>query len=142
MKLHVVACGRAGDPAGATLMAEWIERSRSHLPITFERVRDMDALRRRLRRPDGLRVVLDERGREPSTAQLAGWLSGWRDEGRRVVGFFLAGADGFQADDRAVADVVLSLSRLTLPHRLAALVLVEQLYRASTLLRGHPYHRE
>jgi 23S rRNA (pseudouridine1915-N3)-methyltransferase len=64
----------------------------------------------------------------------------WREEGRRVV-FAIGGADGLDPAVTARADLVLALGRLTLPHELARLLLVEQLYRAHSILAGHPYHR-
>jgi 23S rRNA (pseudouridine1915-N3)-methyltransferase len=89
-----------------------------------------------------MRVLLDERGEQLDTRGLAGWISQWRAEGARAVNFYIGDADGFSAADRSGADRLLALSRLTLPHRLARLILLEQLYRAASLLAGHPYHHE
>jgi 23S rRNA (pseudouridine1915-N3)-methyltransferase len=90
--------------------------------------------------PDHLRIVLDEHGKAVTTAELAGMLRGWRQDGRNAV-FIIGGADGLDRALKDQADQRLALSALTLPHALARLVLVEQLYRAATLLQGHPYHR-
>ncbi|MGQ9692186.1 MAG: 23S rRNA (pseudouridine(1915)-N(3))-methyltransferase RlmH [Thermaceae bacterium] len=84
------------------------------------------------------RVVLDERGRLMTTLELARFLKGW--EGERVA-FLVADAEGFDEEERGRADLLLSLSPLTLQHELALLVLMEQLYRVYTLWTGHPYHR-
>lgn len=84
------------------------------------------------------RVVLDERGRLFTTLELAHFLKGW--EGEKVA-FLVADAEGFNEEERARADLLLSLSPLTLQHELALLVLLEQLYRIHTLWAGHPYHR-
>jgi len=86
------------------------------------------------------RVLLDERGEQVTTAQLAGWLARWQQDGRDVS-LVVGGADGLDPEFRKTADETLALSRLTLPHGLARLLLVEQLYRAASLLQGHPYHR-
>jgi 23S rRNA (pseudouridine1915-N3)-methyltransferase len=87
------------------------------------------------------RVVLDERGSAASTPQLAERLRSWRGEGRDVA-LLLGGPDGLDAALKAGADETLRLSDLTLPHALARVLLAEALYRAWTLLQGHPYHRE
>ena len=76
------------------------------------------------------------------TTFLARWLDTWRSGGVRQVSFYIGDADGFTAEDRDGAERLLALSRLTLPHRLARLILLEQLYRAATLLAGHPYHHD
>jgi 23S rRNA (pseudouridine1915-N3)-methyltransferase len=91
-------------------------------------------------RPGERVVALDERGREWTSVELAGRLQGWL-EGGRDVALVLGGSDGLSAEVLARADEKLALSRLTLAHRLARLVLVEQLYRAATILRGEPYHK-
>lgn len=91
--------------------------------------------------PDALRIALDEHGQQVSTRELANLLAGWMQSGRDVA-FFIGGADGLDAGLLAQADLKLALSRLTLPHALARVLLVEQLYRAVSLVAGHPYHRE
>ncbi|MFO1425056.1 MAG: 23S rRNA (pseudouridine(1915)-N(3))-methyltransferase RlmH [Candidatus Competibacteraceae bacterium] len=91
--------------------------------------------------PAGSRVIaLDERGQQWSTVELAGRLAGWLGEGRDVS-LLVGGPDGLDADCRARADALWSLSRLTLPHPLVRVVVAEQIYRAWSLLRNHPYHR-
>ena len=87
------------------------------------------------------RVALDERGVRISTAQLADRLRAWRDEGRDVV-LWIGGPDGLDQALRSGADESLRLSDLTLPHALARVLLAEALYRAWSVLAGHPYHRE
>jgi len=85
-------------------------------------------------------VVLDEGGEVAATSQLASRLAGWRDGGGGVV-FAIGGAEGVDERLRAGADWRLALGRLTWPHLLVRVMLAEQLYRASALLAGHPYHR-
>ena len=86
------------------------------------------------------RIVADEHGRQVTTAEMAGLLRGWRQEGRDVA-WIIGGADGLDRSIKDAANQTIALSALTLPHGLARLLLVEQLYRASSLLQGHPYHR-
>ena len=86
-------------------------------------------------------VVLDERGADLTTQQLAARLRQWMETGDDVA-FVIGGPDGLAADLKAVADETLRLSSLTLPHALARVLLAEALYRAWTLSEGHPYHRE
>lgn len=87
------------------------------------------------------KVVLDEHGLGLSTRQLADRVGQWRTAGRDVA-FIIGGADGTAVALRQEADLLWSLSPLTLPHALARIVLAEQLYRAVSLLSGHPYHRD
>ncbi len=86
-------------------------------------------------------VALDEHGTQMSTRELAEWLGGRMREGRDLA-FLIGGPDGFAAEVLARSDMSLALSRLTLPHALARVVLAEQLYRAVSILTHHPYHRD
>lgn len=90
---------------------------------------------------DCIRVALDERGTLLSTMELARRVARWREAGHDVA-FIVGGADGLAESVRKAAHLVWSLSPLTLPHGLARVVLAEQLYRADSVLRNHPYHRE
>ena len=85
-------------------------------------------------------VALDERGKTWSTLDLATKLDNWRMQGRDVA-FLIGGAEGLSDACRGRADEVVALSALTLPHALVRVVLVEQIYRAWTVIAGHPYHR-
>lgn len=87
-------------------------------------------------------VALDERGEPLGSLAFAHRLRDWRDQGARRAGFVLGGADGLAPALRARADLVLCFGTLTWPHALARAMLLEQLYRAGTILAGHPYHRE
>ena len=86
-------------------------------------------------------VLLDERGRQMDSKGLAGRLGDWQADGRDVC-FVIGGPDGVSDACRQRADFTWSLSKLTLPHGLARVLLAEQLYRAYSLQTGHPYHRE
>jgi 23S rRNA (pseudouridine1915-N3)-methyltransferase len=85
-------------------------------------------------------VLLDEKGRQPTSKELAAKLSTWQTDGRDLC-FVIGGPDGVSENCRGRADFVWSLSNLTLPHGLARVLFAEQLYRAWSLLSGHPYHR-
>ena len=86
-------------------------------------------------------VALDERGKQLSTTELSEHIARWMQEGRQPC-FVIGGADGLDASIKSRSDLLLGISRLTLPHGLVRVLLAEQLYRAISLLKGHPYHRE
>ncbi len=86
-------------------------------------------------------VALDERGRGWTTRELADRLARWRDNARDVA-FVIGSADGLAETVKRDAEAVVALSAMTLPHGLVRVLLAEQLYRATSLLAGHPYHRE
>jgi 23S rRNA (pseudouridine1915-N3)-methyltransferase len=92
-------------------------------------------------RADDFVIALDERGKQLSTRELADWLHARMQDGRDLV-FVIGGPDGLAGDVLARGNLSLSLSRLTFPHALVRVVLAEQLYRAHTVLAGHPYHRD
>lgn len=141
MQLRILCVGKLKQAGLEALVDDYARRARSLLPIELCAVRDLAALRERVQpAKSGPHVVLDERGEQVTTETLAAWLAAWRDRGVRQVDFLIGDAHGFEDDDRRRADRVLALSRLTLPHRLAQVLLVEQLYRAGTILAGHPYH--
>ena len=91
--------------------------------------------------PEGIRIALDEHGRTMPSAQFAGQLARWRDDGRPAVSFVIGGADGLDPSFVRTVDLTLSFSPLTWPHQLVRIMLAEQLYRTTTILSGHPYHR-
>lgn len=86
-------------------------------------------------------VVLDERGRTLSSPELAGQLALWRDGGQQDAAFVIGGADGIDPALRSRADLAISFGRMVWPHMLVRVMLAEQLYRATTILAGSPYHR-
>lgn len=86
-------------------------------------------------------VLLDERGKAMSSEAFAALLGKWRDEGVRETRFLIGAADGHSDAERASADLLLAFGPATWPHMLARAMLMEQLYRATTILAGHPYHR-
>ncbi len=107
-----------------------------------ERIKSLEAARILEKCPAGARLVaLDEHGRQATTRELAAMLTDWLPSGRDTT-LVIGGADGLAAEVLERAELTLALSRLTLPHALARVLLVEQLYRAWTVLANHPYHRD
>jgi 23S rRNA (pseudouridine1915-N3)-methyltransferase len=93
--------------------------------------------------PDGaVKVVLDGRGQNASSDSFAQRIRGWRDGGRQAVGFMIGGADGLAAGLLDDADLVVAFGSATWPHQLVRIMLMEQIYRMTTILSGHPYHRD
>lgn len=91
--------------------------------------------------PEGIVVALDERGKSIASDALARQIQRWRDDGRPAVSFVIGGADGLDPGFVTAADLVLSFSPMVWPHQLVRIMLAEQLYRTTTILSGHPYHR-
>lgn len=156
MRLHVIAIGdrlvdwqqaacddyarRFVRPWSVELLALRAEPRSEGRPV--ERMAAAEGERLLAALPRGARrVVLDERGRGLSTRQLADCMREWSADGGDAA-FLLGGPDGHAPSVRESADLMLALSPMTLPHGLARVLLLEQLYRATTILAGHPYHRE
>ena len=138
MKLHVIARGRIGRGPEADLVTRYARRI--SWPIVFSEIGDTSPL------PEpaaGTRtVVLDERGVALSSRVLAERLAAWRDDGVREVRFLIGGADGHDDVTRDASDLLVSFGPATWPHLMVRAMLAEQLYRATSLLARHPYHRD
>ena len=153
MRLIVVAVGRVADPALRSACADYVARvartwrletrdvrsPASHLPVVERLEREGERLLQ-AGPPGACRGALSRTGRSETSEGFARRLRRWRDEARDVA-LLVGGADGLDPRVLARCDLVLSLSALTLPHELARLLLLEQLYRATTILQGTPYHR-
>jgi len=139
LKVVVLAVGKMRDRHMAAICEEYLQRARRHLPVEVVEVDDGAALARRL--PARAEVVALEPGGESwSTEELAAYLEGRMVHGAQGIAFLIGGADGLPPDIVRRAARRLSLSRLTLPHRLARVVLCEQIYRALSIIRAEPYH--
>lgn len=92
--------------------------------------------------PGTMSIGLDETGEQLGSTDLAKRLSDWRDGGVREARFLIGAADGLTSEERASATLLISFGRATWPHMLARAMLVEQLWRATSIIAGHPYHRE
>jgi 23S rRNA (pseudouridine1915-N3)-methyltransferase len=141
MKLLVIAVGKLKDPGLRALADDYKRRVARHSDFEEREVRDDAALRRAL--PEGFHIVaLEVDGRELTSTEFARTLRGWADNASGKVAFLIGGAEGIPEDVSSRAQSRLSLSRMTMPHRLARVLLFEQLYRASSIWRGEPYARE
>ncbi|TCD06717.1 23S rRNA (pseudouridine(1915)-N(3))-methyltransferase RlmH [Erythrobacteraceae bacterium CFH 75059] len=139
MLLHVVARGKIGQSPEGELVARYARRiawplQLTELPDAGGRVPPFAATPARL-------VLLDERGTALASTQLAGHLDRWRSDGVREARFVIGAADGHTRTEREQADLLLAFGPATWPHLLARAMLLEQLYRATAILAGHPYHR-
>lgn len=148
-RLRIVAIGRDAGGPEAELLRRYAARLRPPLelvaladgrgsPAEIKR-READAILRRIGAGDFV-IALDQAGLAPDSAGLAGLLARWRETGRALA-FAIGGAEGLDQAVIGRADATLSLGRLTFPHLLARAILAEQLYRAQSILDGHPYHR-
>jgi 23S rRNA (pseudouridine1915-N3)-methyltransferase len=152
LRVTIAAMGRLRDAPEAAITADYLRRFETTgrpvglgpatlLEIDDRRAKDggdaalLDAA------GDAVKVALDERGKAIDSAAFAARLGGWRDEGARDVAFLIGGADGHGAALRGACDLLLSLGPMVWPHRLARVMLAEQLYRAASILAGGPYHR-
>lgn len=141
MKLVVVAVGKIRERALREILDDYRDRIRHYARFEETEVRDAQSIERSL--PADARVIaLEVAGEALDSPSFARRLAGWTSQGKGVVAFVIGGADGIPAAFSRRADARLSLSKLTLPHRLARVMLFEQLYRAMTILRGEPYARE
>lgn len=138
MRLHIVARGRIGRGPEKELVDTYLGRIR--WPVQVSELGSSDPLPPPA--PNSKTVALDERGTPLSSMALAAMLRDWRDGGTREARFLLGAADGLGDAGRAEADVLLSFGAATWPHLLARAMLAEQLFRATGIIAGHPYHRE
>lgn len=155
MKLAVLAVGHRQPDWVNDGCAEYLKRMPRELPLSVSEIKPeprgsktreqlLAAEKARIREalPGSCRiVVLDEKGDDLTTLKLARRLEAWMQDGRDVA-LLIGGADGLDEEFKQQADDRLRLSSLTLPHGMARLLLCEQLYRAVTVLKNHPYHRE
>ncbi len=155
MKMVIAAVGRLRQGPEASLIADYLDRHAKAgralgLPsVTLTEVEDkrnggMTAEAPLLERaiPEGAAlVILDERGQMLTSPEFAQKIAGWRDQARDIA-FVIGGADGIDPSLRRRADLAISFGRMVWPHMLARVMLAEQIYRATTILAGSPYHRE
>jgi 23S rRNA (pseudouridine1915-N3)-methyltransferase len=137
--LHIVARGKIGRTAEAELVDRYLKRIPwptrvTELPELGGNVPELPA--------NAATIVLDERGQALSSVELAAKLERWRDGGQREARFLIGAADGHSDRDRAAADLLLSFGPATWPHLLVRSMLAEQLFRATSMLANHPYHRD
>ena len=139
MLLHIVARGKIGRSPEADLVDRYLKRIQwptrlTELPDRGGKVPDLPT--------NSVTVVLDEKGGALTSTELAKVLEGWRDSGKREARFLIGAADGHDDKERRSADLLLSFGPATWPHLLVRAMLAEQLFRATSILANHPYHRE
>lgn len=139
MLLHIVARGKIGRSPEADLVERYLKRivwptKVTELPDRGGKMLELP--------PNGVTVVLDEKGNALSSIELAKKLESWRDGGKREARFLIGAADGHDEKQRRSADLLLSFGTATWPHLLVRAMLAEQLFRATSMLANHPYHRE
>ncbi len=139
MLLHVIARGKIGRSPEAELVARYEKRIAwplrlTELPETGGRVPDAANPSRT--------ILLDERGEALGSRDFAKVLGRWRDDGMRETRFVIGAADGHDSAAHEEADMAMAFGPATWPHLLVRAMLMEQLYRATAILAGHPYHRE
>jgi 23S rRNA (pseudouridine1915-N3)-methyltransferase len=139
MLLHIVARGKIGRSPEGELVERYLKRVAWPVKVT-----ELPESGGRLpAAPDNaVTILLDEKGEPLASLDLARRLERWRDGGTREARFLIGGADGFGEAERASADLLLAFGRATWPHLLARSMLAEQLWRATSILANHPYHRE
>lgn len=147
MKIKVAWIGKTKEPAIETLTAEYLKRISRYADIVGLPVKDEDAIlslasgarQQKLYKERHKLVLLDSRGKQFSSEELAEFLL--REQLNAIpLLFAIGGSDGFSDEARRRAGVTLSLGKMTLPHELARVVLLEQIYRGFTILKNHPYH--
>ena len=139
MLLHIVARGKIGRSPEAELVDRYLKRVTwptrvSELPDRGGTIPALPA--------NSVTIALDERGQGLSSTELAKKLEAWRDGGKREARFLIGAADGHEEAQRTGADLLLSFGSATWPHLLVRAMLAEQLFRATSILAHHPYHRE
>ena len=139
MRLHIIARGKIGRSPESELVDRYLKRISWPTKITElpDRGGAMPAAERNSRT-----IIFDEKGEQLSSAQIAELLGRWRDDGVSEARFCLGAADGCDDADRATADRLIAFGKATWPHMMARAMLAEQLYRATSILANHPYHRE
>ena len=144
MKLQIAWIGKTREPAIQSLTAEYMRRISHYVQSASHELSAEPALLKLADRASGrtapVFVLLDARGRQFTSEEFAELLRDQQDRGTQNLLFGIGPADGFSDQARASADLILSFGKMTLAHELARVVLLEQIYRAFTILKGHPYH--
>jgi 23S rRNA (pseudouridine1915-N3)-methyltransferase len=137
--LHIVARGRIGQSPEGELVDRYMKRI--SWPTRVTELPDQGG-RMPATAPATRHIILDERGKQVGSKALADLLGKWRDDGTRETRFLIGAADGHDEAIRDEADLLLAFGAATWPHMLARAMLAEQLWRATSILANHPYHRE
>jgi 23S rRNA (pseudouridine1915-N3)-methyltransferase len=139
LKLHIIARGKMGRCPEADLIARYAKRI--SWPLIITELPDSGGKQPPVA-PGTIIVALDETGAQLTSSAFANRLENWRDTGTRELRFLIGAADGLTTQESASATELIAFGKATWPHMLARAMLVEQLYRATSIIAGHPYHRE
>lgn len=144
MKLQIAWVGKTKEDAIRSLTAEYLKRISRYVFSESHELASEAALLKLADRASGrtapVMILLDARGRQFTSEEFAELLRDQQDRGTQNLLFAVGPANGFSDDARHSADLILSFGKMTLAHELARVVLLEQIYRAFTILKGHPYH--
>jgi 23S rRNA (pseudouridine1915-N3)-methyltransferase len=144
LKVKIAWVGKTKDHAIQALTTEYLKRLNFYTDAEGISIADESAVRKFAERSNSRSahsiVLLDSRGRQLSSEQLAEFIANHQNRNPQPLLFAVGGANGFDEEMRSAASFVLSLGKMTLSHELARIVLLEQLYRAFSILKGHPYH--
>jgi 23S rRNA (pseudouridine1915-N3)-methyltransferase len=143
MKIRLVMLGKTHNAALRALIDEYVKRTQRFTPAEITELRETSpaALRKLKFDSASTIVLLDAAGKQFTSAQFSKWLGDSRDRGMREMIFLCGDAEGFPDEIRAAAKQKISLTTLTMPHEFARVLLAEQIYRAFTILAGHPYDK-
>ena len=139
MLLHIIARGKIGRSPEGELVERYLKRIAWPTKLT-----ELPETGGKLPPPaeNMVTILLDEKGEQLGSLAFAKRLEVWRDGGKREARFLIGGADGFGDAERSRADLLFAFGKATWPHLLARAMLAEQLFRATSILANHPYHRE
>lgn len=140
MLLHIVARGRIGRSPEAELVERYMKRVT--WPTKITELPDKGSAKLPPLPAPAVTVMLDETGAQMPSMAFAEKLGRWRDDGMRECRFLIGAADGFSDEERAAASLRIAFGAMTWPHMMARAMLAEQLWRATSILANHPYHRE
>jgi 23S rRNA (pseudouridine1915-N3)-methyltransferase len=144
MKLKIAWIGKTKSKAIDALTDDFLDRILHYVPVEKLILRSQDEILPKFgasaKGGRSTLVLMDSRGKEFSSEAFAGFLQNYLDRNPLPLVFAIGGADGFEASVKANAEHVISLGKMTLPHEFARIVLLEQIYRAFTIMKGHPYH--
>jgi 23S rRNA (pseudouridine1915-N3)-methyltransferase len=143
MKIRLIMLGKTHHAALRALIDEYLKRTQRFTPAEITELREPSpaALRKLKFDSASTIVLLDAAGKQFTSAQFAKWLGDSRDNGMREMIFLCGDAEGFPVEIRSAAKQKISLTTLTMPHEFARVLLAEQIYRAFTILAGHPYDK-
>jgi 23S rRNA (pseudouridine1915-N3)-methyltransferase len=144
LALTAIVPRRSKDEATERLLADYIERAGRYMTcesqVFVSEAALLEWLDRQAGRSPAYAILLDSRGQQSSSEEIASLVGRLRDEGTQRLVFAVGPPDGWSGAARQRANLLLSFGRITLPHQLARVVVAEQVYRALTILAGHPYH--